>query len=99
MSTASFAIRGFCPNVLALKAVLMILDLPDFSDEWQIANALTDTGLIPICRLLVSNSSLHTGALIEAYFESLARSARSANAHLSRKKRGEDGAPSFCDCV
>jgi len=47
MSTASFAIRGFCPNVLALKAVLMILDLPDFSDEWQIANALTDTGLIP----------------------------------------------------
>jgi hypothetical protein len=25
---ANFAIRGFCPNVLALKAVLMILDLP-----------------------------------------------------------------------
>ena len=28
MSTANFAIRGFCPNVLALEAVLMILDLP-----------------------------------------------------------------------
>jgi len=28
MSTANFALRGFCPNVLTLKAVLMMLDLP-----------------------------------------------------------------------
>ena len=36
MSTANFAIRGFCPNVLALKAVLMILDLP--GPQRRIAN-------------------------------------------------------------
>ena len=43
-STANFAIRGFCPNVLVLKAVLMILDVP--GPQRRVANryALTDTG-------------------------------------------------------
>jgi hypothetical protein len=56
MSNANYALRGFCPNVLALKAVLMILDVP--GPQRRIANryALTDTGLVPTSRLLVSDN-------------------------------------------
>ena len=55
MSNANYALRGFCPNVLALKAVLMILDVP--GPQRRIANryALTDTGLVPTSRLIGSN--------------------------------------------
>jgi hypothetical protein len=54
MSNANYAIRGFCPNVLALKAVLTVLDVP--GPQRRIANryALTDTGLVPASRLIGS---------------------------------------------